>query len=408
MTVRVLISPREAFKRVKRDFSREDFDQRSEQLIERVIRFINLLRRNRLSVHISNEIDAIHALSLVDINDPFQFYLALKTCLLTSYAQTVTFNRLYLQFWGTGPKLKKPTDSDEEQSEQDEKTVVFKKQDESPSEDQSRKGSTRHSTIYEEVPTFTYSAAETLRKKDFEEITQSEVALLEEVFKRLQIKIKEKKGRRFRPALSGRMVDLRRTIRQSTQRGGEIIDILKRERKPKESKVVVLADVSGSMDAYSRFLIKFMYEMQRFLRDTETFVFGTRIMRITELLHQRSVSTALAMVSKQVLFWSGGTDIGGCLKEFNEKHGGRYMAQNRILVILSDGWDKGNINELRLQMISVKRGFKRIIWLNPHLKYENYSPLCMGMATALPYVDHFLPCHNVETLEKFLEVVKQI
>jgi uncharacterized protein len=406
--VRVLISPKEAFKRVKRDFSREDYGKRADQFIERVIRFINLLRRNRIPVHTASEIDAVHALSLVDINDPFQFYLALKTCLLTSRAQLVPFNRLYMQFWGTGPKLKKPTDGDEETSGPDEKSVVFKKLDHSPSEDNARKGASKHSNVYEEVPTFTYSAAETLRQKDFEEITQSEVAMLDQVFKRLKIKIREKKGRRFKPALSGRLVDLRRTIRQSTQRGGEIIDILMRQRKPKESKIVIMADVSGSMDAYSRFLIKFTYEMQRFLRDTETFVFGTRLMRITDVLQQRSLETALAMVAKRVLFWSGGTDIGGCLKEFNEKFSGRYMAQNRILVILSDGWDKGNIEELRLQMIRLKRGFRRVIWLNPHLQYDDYQPLCLGMAAALPYVDHFLPCHNVETLEKFLDVVKQI
>ncbi|MCP4714138.1 MAG: VWA domain-containing protein, partial [Deltaproteobacteria bacterium] len=309
--MRVLISPKEAFKRVKRDFSNEDFNQRADQLIDRVIRFVNLLRQNRLGVHTSNEMDAIHALSLVDINDPFQFYLALKTCMITSHTQLSTFNRLYLQFWGTGPRLKKQTEGDEEESGQDEKSVTFKRLDESPSDDRSRKGSSKHSDIYEEVPTFTYSAVENLKQKDFEDIPQAEVAMMDQIFRRLQIKIREKKGRRFKPAKSGQMVDLRRTIRQSTQRGGEIVDILKRERKPKESKIVVLADVSGSMDAYSRFLIKFIYEMQRFLRDTETFVFGTRIRRITDLLNNRSVTTSISMVSKEVLFWSGGTNIGG-------------------------------------------------------------------------------------------------
>ncbi len=234
--MRVLLSPKEAFKRVKRDLSKEDFDLRADQFIERVIRFVNLLRGNRLGIHTSNEIDAIHALSLVDINDPFQFYLALKACLITSRVQLGPFNKLYLQFWGTGPKLKKPTDGEDEESEQDEKSVAFRKLDQSPSDDRSRKGSTKQGSNYEEIPIFTYSAVENLKQKDFEEITQSEVFLMDQVFKRLQIKIKEKKGRRFRPAKSGRMVDMRRTIRQSTQRGGEIVDILKRERKPRESK----------------------------------------------------------------------------------------------------------------------------------------------------------------------------
>jgi len=157
-------------------------------------RFVNLLRGNRLGIHTSNEIDAIHALSLVDINDPFQFYLALKACLITSRVQLGPFNKLYLQFWGTGPKLKKPTDGEDEESEQDEKSVAFRKLDQSPSDDRSRKGSTKQGSNYEEIPIFTYSAVENLKQKDFEEITQSEVFLMDQVFKRLQIKIKEKKA----------------------------------------------------------------------------------------------------------------------------------------------------------------------------------------------------------------------
>jgi hypothetical protein len=114
------------------------------------------------------------------------------------------------------------------------------------------------------------------------------------------------------------------------------------------------------------------------------------------------------MMSKQVLFWSGGTDIGGSFAEFNDHFGGKLRKKNRILVILSDGWDKGDIAVMRKQMALFKKGFKKIIWLNPNLKYDSYQPLCMGMAAAMPYVDYFLPCHNIKTLEAFIEVVKKI
>ena len=250
----------------------------------------------------------------------------------------------------------------------------------------------------------TYSLGQSLREKDFELIAPYEMALFDEIFRNFRIKVKEKLGRRFKPSNKGKMIDLRRSIRQSTQRGGEIMQILTKQRKPRESKLVLLADVSGSMDIYSRFLIKFTYSLQKYLRDTETFVFGTQLMRISDILSNRTLESAMTILSKKVQFWSGGTDIGGCFAEFNKHYGGKLRKRNRILVVLSDGWDKGDADLLKKQMVLFKRGFRKIIWLNPNLKYDRYEPLCLGMSTAMPYVDHFLPCHNLKTLEQFIEL----
>ncbi|HLE18122.1 MAG TPA: VWA domain-containing protein, partial [Syntrophales bacterium] len=223
-----------------------------------------------------------------------------------------------------------------------------------------------------------------------------------------RINVKEKKGRRFKPSKTGKMIDLPKSIRRSRQKGGEIFKIFTKDRKPRHSNLVLLADVSASMDIYSTFLIKFIYELQKYVRDAETFVFGTQLKRITDILSHRSIGTALSLLSQRVLFWSGGTDIGGSFREFNNTYGGKLRKRNRILVILSDGWDTGDIETLKKQMAIFKKGFKKIIWLNPNLKYDSYQPLCMGMAASMPYIDYFLPCHNLKTLEAFIEIVKKI
>jgi len=397
---------REKLGRVRKTPAGEDIGSRSTALMERVVRFMNFLRRSRFPVHTVSEINAARALTLIDIEDPFQFYMALRVCMVIHHAHVGLFNRLYMTFWGTGPRVPMPPDDGDEAAEEPAVSVA-KRLDEESAEESSRKSGKKRLTQDEEAPVFAHSVHESLREKDFERILENELPFLDELFKRMRLKSRERKGLRFKPSKGGRIVDLRRSMRESTQRGGEIVSILKKERKPKETKLVLLADVSGSMDIYSAFLVRFVYQLQRYLRGTETFVFGTRVMRITDLLHSRSVRAAMSMVSKRVLFWSGGTDIGGCFQQFGSSCGVKYINRNSILVILSDGWDKGDIEVLRSQMILFKRKFKKVIWLNPHLKYERYQPLCVGMAAALPYVDHFLPCHNVKTLEQFVETVKR-
>ncbi len=383
-------------------------EQRTESLIRRIIRFAKLLRANKIPVHTANERDAVAALAHIDINSRFEFYMALRTNMLMSQKYRAAFDILFLQFWRVGVSIPKKQGGSTE--EPDEKDSTVDKNSKSPEDEEGnpKKDSKKLSNQYNEVNVPTYSLGQSLREKDFELISPLEMAMFDEVFRNFRITVKEKLGRRFKPSNRGKMIDLRRSIRQSTQRGGEIMQILTRQRKPRSSKLVLLADVSGSMDIYSRFLIKFTYSLQKYLRDTETFAFGTQLMRISDILSNRSLDAAMNILSKKVQFWSGGTDIGGCFAEFNKHYGGKLRKRNRILVILSDGWDKGDQELLKKQMLLFKRGFRKIVWLNPNLKYDRYEPLCMGMSTAMPFVDHFLPCHNLKTLEEFIELVKNI
>jgi uncharacterized protein len=405
---RVLYTPPESFKRVRREFTEKDYQERSRALIKRILRFAVLLRNNRVPVHTASEIDTIAALKHVDINNRFEFYMALKANLLVSYKYYAVFDYLFLQFWRTGVTIPKRYGGSSEEPDEEQKPLIKQSGSDEDTKVDTKKDAKKDSNLYAETSVPTYSFSERLREKDFEEVKDEDLHLFDEAFKTLRINVKERKGRRFKSSNKGKIIDLPKSIRQSRQKGGEIMKIYTRERKPKQSKLVLLADVSGSMDIYSTFLIKFIYELQKYVPDTETFVFGTQLRRISELLSYRSIRSALAMMAKQVLFWSGGTDIGGSFAEFNDHYGGKLCKKNRILVILSDGWDKGDIDVMRKQMATFKKGFKKIIWLNPNLKYDSYQPLCLGMAAAMPYIDHFLPCHNLKTLEAFIEVVKKI
>jgi uncharacterized protein with von Willebrand factor type A (vWA) domain len=409
--MKVLLVPVEAQKKLAAQKKKQDSatdEERTSSLIRRIIKFAKLLRLNKIPVHTSNERDAIAALAHIDINSRFEFYIALRANMIMSHKYRAAFDILFLQFWRTGVNMPKKYGGSNE--EPDDKDSSVNSQSKSPEDEEGnpKKDSKKLSNQYNEVNVPTYSLGASMKEKDFELITPYEMALFDDIFRNLKIKLREKLGRRFKPSNKGKIIDLRRSIRQSTQRGGEIMNILTKDRKPRQTKLVLIADVSGSMDIYSRFLIKFIYGMQKHLRDTETFAFGTQLMRISDILSNRTLENVMSILSQKVQFWSGGTDLGGCFAEFNRHYGGKLRKRNRILVILSDGWDKGDPDLLKKQMTLFKRGFRKIIWLNPNLKYDRYEPLCLGMSTAMPFVDHFLPCHNLKTLEQFIELVKNI
>jgi uncharacterized protein with von Willebrand factor type A (vWA) domain len=180
--------------------------------------------------------------------------------------------------------------------------------------------------------------------------------------------------------------------------GGEVIELAHRKRRIKKTKVVLLCDVSGSMDCYSRFLIQFMYGLQNELWGVETFVFSTSLSRITHLIRTKNIVDALEKISGSILGWSGGTNIGRSLHTFNRNFAPSMVTHRTVVVVISDGWDRGDVSLLEKEMQDIKRRAKKIIWLNPLLASENYEPLCKGMQAALPYLDLFLSVHNVNSL----------
>jgi uncharacterized protein with von Willebrand factor type A (vWA) domain len=201
------------------------------------------------------------------------------------------------------------------------------------------------------------------------------------------------------------LVDPARTMRRSLHYGGEVMEIVHRSRKKSKTKMVVLCDVSGSMNVYTKFLIQFLYGIQNGLRGVETIVFSTRLTRITPLLRRRNIHAALDLIADTVMDWSGGTKIGTCLQEFNTTMAPNMVTSKTLIVIISDGWDTGDSTILKAAMTKLHATASRVIWLNPLLGSPQYQPLCKGIQTALPYISDFMPVHNVESLQKFGRLV---
>jgi hypothetical protein len=247
--------------------------------------------------------------------------------------------------------------------------------------------------------TLTYSERELLRHKDFSLVEESELESIKRLLAELAWRIGQRRTHRLSPG--GRSVtDLRHMFRSSLRFGGEILEWDYKQFKLKPRPLIVLADISGSMERYTRMLLYFAFSIsKRFTQDVATFVFSTRLTHITAALRRRSVDQALAQVSSSVPDWSGGTRIGEALKSFNFTWARRVLGRGAVVLLISDGWDRGDAALLRREMARLQRSCYRLIWLNPLLGGADYEPLTRGMQTALPYVDDFLPVHNLASLE---------
>ena len=242
-----------------------------------------------------------------------------------------------------------------------------------------------------------YSAEELLRHKDFEDMTWAETEQVRRLLESAPWRVAERRTRRLRPARSGR-IDLRRSARHAIRSSGELMTLFRRKPRVRRRPLVLICDVSGSMERYSRLLMIFAHAIAR-REDLEAFVFSTRLTRITRLLRHRDLDRALDSVSKSVHDFSGGTRIGDALGDFNRKWARRVLGHGAVVIIVSDGWDRGDPSSLVAELIHLRRSAHRLIWLNPLLGTEGYEPLTRGMAAALPHCDDFLAAHSVAALD---------
>jgi uncharacterized protein len=243
-----------------------------------------------------------------------------------------------------------------------------------------------------------YSADELLRQKDFEDMTWQESEQVRRLLAQAPWRVAERRTRRLRPAHGGQ-VDLRRTARHGIRSTGELIRLLHRQRRMRRRPLVLLCDVSGSMERYSRLLLIFAHAIAR-REDLETFVFSTRLTRITRLLRRRDIDRALEEVGRSVHDFSGGTRIGQAIAEFNRRWARRVLGHGAVVIVVSDGWDRGDPELLSVELARLRRMAHRLIWLNPLLGSEGYEPVTRGMAAALPHTDDFLAAHNLDALDE--------
>jgi uncharacterized protein with von Willebrand factor type A (vWA) domain len=243
-----------------------------------------------------------------------------------------------------------------------------------------------------------YSADELLRHRDFRDMTWEETLAVRRLLRQAPWRVAERRTRRRRPHRSG-AIDLRRTMRIAARQGGDAVRLARVRQRTTRRPLVILCDVSGSMDRYSRQLLVFAHAVgQR--RRVDTFAFSTRLTRISHLLRRGDVDEALDHVASQVHDIGGGTRIGAALRDFNRRYARRVLGHGAVVLVISDGWDRGDAGELAAEMARLHRSAHRLIWLNPLLGGSDYSPETRGMKAALPYCDDFLAAHDLNALDE--------
>ena len=386
--------------------------ENSSNLLHNLLLFGRLLRALGLDVNLGRMIDLVQALDHINIGNKGDFYHTARSLLVHSKEDIPLFDEAFELFW------RKPT---EEWTTLDLRALGEKRRFRKPAfippplkkPKESASGTNGDTSISEDEPpvvqaTLTYSEREVLRHKDFSEMTGEELEEIKRLMKAVVWRLGMRPSRRLRPG-RGTQVDMRRTLRRNLKFGGEVLYWEHRDRKVKPRPLVIIADVSGSMERYTRLLLHFVYSLSEGLEQkVEAFVFSTRLTRITRQLHDRDVEEALRQVARQVPDWSGGTRIGDALKTFNYKWVRRVLGQGAVVLLISDGWDRGDIDLLGKEMARLQRSCYRLIWLNPLLGSAEYEPLTRGMQAAMPYIDDFLPVHNLASLEDLAEHLKQV
>lgn len=371
----------------------------SDLLVDRVLQFAQLVRSHGIPVTSGRLIDAQRSLRYIDLGRREDFYHALRANLIGSPDDIAPFDALFDQFWRETTDLE--PDGNDPALPQVERPADTRSGEETTGPPRSGQGSQPGEERDADREGMTPSAIELLIRKDFGTLDASDLQQMQKIMARMAPKLVTVRSRRFRAGTAGSRLDFPRTLRQSLHTGGDMIDLSWRKRRVDTARLVLLCDVSHSMEQYSRFLIQFMYAFQNELPSTETFTFSTRLTRLTRALRGQRLDEALTEAASASAGWSSGTKIGACLEQFNLREGQGLLDRRTVVVIMSDGWDQGEPQLLAEQMATIKHRSRIVVWLNPLLGDPRYRPLVSGMRAALPHIDLFLPCHNLASLQEF-------
>lgn len=365
-------------------------------IVGHVVTFGRVLREAGLEIGPGRVIDALRALDAVDLARQEDVYFALRQTFVSRHDELDLFDRAYGAWF-----LRAPVLPPARQRSSAEVTRVG----ESPA-DRLRAGDP------DETPgdplELGASGHELLRDKDFAELSGDELRRVRELIARIARTRPQRASRRRTADARGERLDVRRLIRHSLRTGGDPLERPFRARKDVPRKLVVLCDVSGSMDSYARALLLFLHAVVGAGRGVEAFAFGTRLSRLTPDLATRDPDAALERCTEAVVDWGSGTRIGASLREFNEVYGRRALSRGAIVLIVSDGWEREDPELVGREMARLARAAYAVVWVNPLKGNPEYQPLAGGMRAALPYVDRFLPGHNLRSLEELAAVLAGI
>ena len=374
---------------------REEADRSATSIIE----FCQFARAHGLSAGIQQTLAALEVAKSIGDVDRQGFAFALRAALTSSKEEWELFLRLFETFWNASQQTKPASGGSREA-----KTRASQAKTDSQRLGIEYAGDTSLPEGEGQAVSGA-SAQRRIQKMDFSNVPQDDLAALEELSLRLFRRMSLRLSRRLKIRELADRVDLRRSIRRSIPHGGDPIVLDFRGRTMQQHRLLIFLDVSGSMNSYSLFLVRFAYALQKYFKRVDTFVFSTDVVEISEVLRTRDLPNALHGLSQKAAGWAGGTKIGESLKEFNHRHGRKLLSRNTVFIILSDGWDTGEPAMLAEQLRLISHRVKELIWLNPLLGLEEYKPATRGIIAALPYVDVFAPAHNLESLlelEKFL------
>ncbi len=371
-------------------------------ILPNLLRFAGVLRRLGLDAGPTNVLDLVRATEHIPIGRRGDFYQAARSIFVHRRQDLPIFDEAFQVFWRKPNTARSGMDlRSMGEQRRFRKPQVSAGHDEPMDDSLALDGDPDDDSVSQVNLTRTYSAREVLRQKDFAQFTGGEIADARRMMASLRWDLGQRRTRRMVPG-GGASLDLRRTLRRSLQYGGELFDLAGRGPKSRPRSLALICDVSGSMERYTRMLLHFIHAIAAGL-PIEAFLFATRLTRITRQLRYRSIDQAIAEVSRAVPDWAGGTRIGEAVKTFNYQWLRRTLRGQAIVMIISDGWDRGEPELLARETSRLQRSCHRLMWLNPLLGSPDYQPLTQGMQAALPYVDDFLPVHNMNSLQALAE-----
>lgn len=386
----------------------------SGKIATNIMHFARVLRSAGLPVGPGKVIDGILAVEAIGIENRDDFYWTLHAVFVNRRDQREIFDQAFHIFWRNPKFLERmaslvlPSFVDPEAQQQTEEMnrrlaeALKQNSIETPGEGEGNDPDEPDITV---DAVMTWSANEVLQETDFEKMSREELEAAKRAIAHMRLPIMEVPTRRFKRDPRGQRIDMRATLRAAMRGGGGVIPLQYRKRKRRHPPLVVLCDISGSMSRYSRMVLHFMHAITNDRDRVHTFLFGTRLTNVTRQLRYKDVDEALDKVGEAVDDWSGGTRIGHSLHDFNANWSRRVLGQGAVVLFISDGLDRDAADGLEREIERLHMSCRRLIWLNPLLRYDRYEPKSLGAQALLPHVDEFRSIHNLESLEQLSEVL---
>lgn len=376
------------------------------QLLDRLIAFARLLRRAGIPIGPGSVIDALHAVEIAGIGTRHDFYWTLHSVLIKRHEHHAVFYEAFHRFWKRDQIERVLAEMLPVTRVEGAKSRVAQRRVEEALGLQKRmpKPPKQQETVFDMRGTI--SDDEILRRKDFAQMSASEIERARRLISAMKMPDDEMTTRRFAPSARGR-IDLARTLRASVRSGGDLIELRFKAPREKKPPLVALVDISGSMSDYSRPLLQFFHTLTMKRRNVSTFLFGTRLTNVKRALKTRDPDDALAQCSAGVADWSGGTRIASALEEFNKRWSRRVLGQGAIVLLVTDGLEREGGGELSREIDRLHRSCRRLIWLNPLLRYDGFEAKASGIRTILPHVDELRPVHDLSSLASLCDALTE-